>query len=165
MAALGSQATRRAVELLTGEERLAEEVSRIAARYGMELPWLGVEQVCAQSVSHELAEKTTSIKYPRVYIYCEGLANQIKEKFRTFSGKVYMAAEIRVTHDHLEKVTDQLLGYVEAVTNLLERSRGVWGPGLYYTGGYKVEFGAVKQGGKNFLQGAKIRFELDASAE
>jgi len=165
MAALGSQATKRAVELLTGEQRLSGEASRIAARDGIELPLLGAEQVWTQNVSSELAERTASVQYPRVYVYCEGLANQLKEKFRGFSGKIYMTAEIRVTHDHLEGVTDQLLGYVEAVTNLLERSRGAWGPGLYYAGGYKVELGAVKQGGKNFLQGAKIRFELDASAE
>lgn len=165
MAAVGNQATKRAVGILSGGGRLAAEASRIAARDGIELPSLEAEQVRFQNVSSEIAERSLQVRYPGLYVYCEGLANQGREKFRNFSGKVYMVAEIRVTHDHLEGVTDQLMSYVEAITNVLEGSRGAWAEGLYYAGGYKVEFGAIKPGGKNFLQAAKIRFELDASTD
>lgn len=34
---------------------------------------------------------------------------------------------------------------------------------MFYAGGYKVEFGPVKRGGRNFIQAAKITFELDVS--
>jgi hypothetical protein len=34
---------------------------------------------------------------------------------------------------------------------------------MFYAGGYDVEFGPVKRGGKNFLQSAKVSFEVDVS--
>jgi len=88
------------------------------------------------------------VKYPAVYIYCAGLNNLQKEKFRTFSGKVQMAAEVRVTHDRLERVYDHLQYYVAAVVAVLDANRGDWGSGMFYTGGYKVEFGPVKHGAR-----------------
>ena len=36
------------------------------------------------------------------------------------------------------------------MTKALSASRGDWGDGMFYTGGYEVSFGRVKQGGKNF---------------
>jgi hypothetical protein len=53
--------------------------------------------------------------------------------------------------------------YVDAVTRVLDRSRGDWSEGMYYTGGYEVTFGAVKRGGKNFVQTAKVAFEVGVS--
>ena len=46
---------------------------------------------------------------------------------------------------------------------LLNGSRGDWGDGMYYTGEYEVAFGPVKQGGKNFMQVAKVTFEIGVS--
>jgi hypothetical protein len=34
---------------------------------------------------------------------------------------------------------------------------------MYYAGGYQVAFGPVKHGGKNFIQIAKITFEIGVS--
>jgi hypothetical protein len=36
---------------------------------------------------------------------------------------------------------------------------------MFYTGGYEVQFGAVKKGGKHFLQIAKVQFDLNISSE
>jgi hypothetical protein len=36
---------------------------------------------------------------------------------------------------------------------------------MFYTGGYEVQFGPVKQGGKNYLQVAKVKFEVNMSAD
>jgi hypothetical protein len=34
---------------------------------------------------------------------------------------------------------------------------------MYYSGGYEVTLGAVKHGGRNFIQAAKITFEIGVS--
>ncbi|MEK7406854.1 MAG: hypothetical protein AAB225_17395 [Acidobacteriota bacterium] len=163
MAAVGNKAVSKAVEKLTATEGLASSVAAIAEREQLELSAISASQVVAQNVAFELAEKTAGVKYPAVYVYCEGLANLLKEKFRTFSGKVYMAVEVRASHDRLEGVGASTQYYVEAVTEVLDNNRGEWSPGVYYTGGYKVEFGPIRHGGKNFLQAAKVRFELEVS--
>ena len=46
---------------------------------------------------------------------------------------------------------------------VLDFSRGDWGDGMYYAGGYQVTFGSVKHGGKNFVQSAKVIFEIGVS--
>lgn len=165
MVRMGSEATKKAVEILTGAGGIGREIAKMAEEQGIEAGFVGTDQIWTANVASELAERTAGVKYPSLHVYCESLNNLLREKFRGFSGKIAMAVEIRVTHDRLERVSEQLLMYVEALTNVLERNRGEWSRGLYYAGGYKVELGAVRSGGKNFLQAAKVRFELDASRE
>lgn len=163
MAGLGREAVRTFAEMLKHPQGLAGAIADIAQREQIELTPIGDEQVITQNVAPEAAERSIGGRYPSVYVYCEGITNLMKEKFRKFSGKIQMAAEVRVSHDRIERVTDALQYYVEALAEVLEANRGEWGPGLYYAGGYKVEFGPIKHGGKNFLQGAKVRFELEGS--
>jgi hypothetical protein len=163
MAALGSAATKKVREMLTAATGLPFAVAAIAERDRVDLPQLDASQVVAQNVAHLTAERSAGVTYPAVYTYCEGLANLQKEKFRTFSGKAQMVVEVRVTHDRLERVSKNLEYYAGAVTEVLDANRGDWGGGMFYTGGYKVEFGPIKQGGKNFLQAAKILFEVEVS--
>jgi hypothetical protein len=138
-------------------------VSALAEREKVELAAIDTSQVIAQQVALETAERTTGVMYPAVYVYCQGLANLQKEKFRAFSGKAYMVVEVRVTHDRLERVSSSLQYYTSAAAEVLDAHRGDWGDGMFYTGGYKVEFGPIKHGGKNFLQVAKVIFEVEAS--
>ncbi len=163
MAAIGTKATDKVVEILTATAGLPATVAAAAQRESAELAEIAAEQVMPENVAFELAERSAGVKYPAVYVYCEGLANLLKEKFRTFSGKAYMAIEVRVSRDRLERVGKDLQLYVEAVTEVLDNNRGTWDAGMSYCGGYKVEFGPVKHGGKNFLQTAKVRFEVDIS--
>ena len=74
-----------------------------------------------------------------------------------------MAVEVRVSQDRLEGIEGKLQSYAEAVTQVLDRSRGDWSEGMFYTGGYEVAFGPVKRGGKNFVQVAKVAFEVEVS--
>ena len=129
----------------------------------MELAEIGAAQVASQNIAFEVAERTAGVLYPAVYVYCEGLNNQLKEKFRTFSGKAQMAAEVRVTYDSFNTLGRDLQLYASAIGQVLDSHRGDWGGGMFYAGGYQVEFGPIKRGGKNFLQTAKISFELDVS--
>jgi hypothetical protein len=71
--------------------------------------------------------------------------------------------EVRHSQDRLDGLQDALELYVDSVTQVLDGERGDWGNGLFYAGGYDVSLGAVKHGGRNFLQTAKILFQIDVS--
>jgi hypothetical protein len=58
-----------------------------------------------------------------------------------------------------------LHSYVDAIVQVLADSRGDWGDGIFYGGGYQITFGGVRHGGRNFLQLAKISFVLEISAD
>lgn len=120
--------------------------------------------IVAQNMAIDIFEKSSVVKYPLVQIYSDRVRNLLTEKFRTFSGKVRTVAEIRVSQDRIEGLEDQLRLYADAVTQVLDANRGSWGQGAFYTGGYEVTFDPVKQGGKNFLQVARVTFEVDMSA-
>jgi hypothetical protein len=124
---------------------------------------LNPAQVRSQNVSADLAERGSMVKYPAVNVYCEQIVNQLTEKFRMFSGAVQMAIEVWHSQDRLEGLQDSLDLYADAVMDMLNASRGDWGQGAFYGGAYKVAFGAVKSGGKNFIQIAKITFEIGVS--
>jgi hypothetical protein len=120
-------------------------------------------QVRAQNAAADIAERILGAKYPAVNVYCEKIVNELREKFRSFSGRAQMAIEIRQSQDRLEGLQDRLELYADAVMQLLNGSRGDWGDGMFYSGEYEVAFGPVKQGGKNFMQVAKVTFEIGVS--
>ena len=163
MAAIASTAVRRVHEMLTGGTGLASTVAAVALREQVSLAPIEAGQIGMHPVAAELAERTAGVTYPAVYVFCESLQNTLREKFRTFSGKAAMVAEVRVTHDRLDRVTRELELYTAAVTEILDSHRGDWGSGMFYTGGYKIEYGTVKRGGRNFAQAARITFEVNVS--
>ncbi len=124
---------------------------------------MGVNQLLAQNASVEIAERSTEGQYPTVSVYCEKIVNQLKEKFRNFSGKAVMTIEVRVSQDRLGGIEQQLQTYVDAVTQVLDQNRGDWGEGMYYAGCYEAALGAVKQGGQNFIQIGKVTFDVGVS--
>lgn len=111
----------------------------------------------------ELMEISLPLKYPTVNIFCEKLENSLKEKFRTFSGTGRLILEIRHSQDQIQNVQQALENYVSAVCQILDGNRGDWGSGLFYAGGYDVQFGSVKRGGKSFVQTARVALTVDIS--
>ena len=103
------------------------------------------------------------MKYPVIHVYVDRVRNQLTEKFRTFSGKAHTVAEIRVSQDRIDGLEEQLRLYVDAVTGVLDTNRGSWGDGAFFAGGYEVTYEPVKHGGKNFIQIAKVGFDVDLS--
>ena len=91
--------------------------------------------------------------------------NDQVEKFRTFSGRVQVAVEARVTQDRLRGLSDVLAELVDGVADVLSKNRGDWADGMFYGGKYDVAFGAIKHGGKNFLQMAKVTFDIGVSKD
>jgi len=161
MAGIGSRATAMTVQLLSAsngvntylaDSRVIGDGSTGAAIH-----------IRAQNAVADLTERGETVRYPTVQVYCEKLVNGLTEKFRTFSGSVQMAAEIRCSQDRLQGLQEELEQCADAVTQVLDGNRGDWGSGMYYAGGYQVAFGAVKHGGKNYIQVAKVTFEMGVS--
>ena len=163
MSQAGSSSTNHVARMLREPTGLSYTVAAISEREGQPLGPVEASQVVTQNVSHDLAERTAGVGYPVFYVYCEKISNQLKEKFRVFSGQVQMVVEIRVSQDRLEEIERQLGLCVEAVTDVLDLHRGSWGRGMFYAGGYDASFGEIRHGGRNFVQSAKVTFEVDVS--
>jgi hypothetical protein len=164
MARTGSVAVRRFIEFLTDPATGVDQaVAALAFETGVDLTPLPAEHIYPQNVAPDLAERATTVKYPVVLVYTDRVRNLLTEKFRSFSGKVRTVAEVRVSKDRLEGIETQTRLYVDAITQVLDLNRGSWGEGAYFTGGYEVSFDPVKHGGKNFLQAARVSFEVDVS--
>jgi hypothetical protein len=163
VAQVANAVSTRVVGMLSAPTGLPACLAAIASRENIGLAEIGTAQVLGQNIAAELAERSAGVQYPVFYVYCEKLKNNQREKFRTFSGKAGMAVEVRVSRDRLEDVGRLVELYAEAATNVLDLQRGNWGEGMYYTGGYEVVFGGVKHGGKNFIQSARVTFDVDVS--
>lgn len=150
-------------DLMRGEGGLQANIDAIAATEDLPGLTLSELQVIAQNVSAEIAERSTFGKYPCVHIYCEKATNQLREKFRTFSGEIALAVEVRASTDRIERLDDQINVLVDAVTATLDQNRGDWGTGIFYGGAYEIVFAGVKHGGRNFTQMAKVTFTLEMS--
>ena len=157
---IGSAVTGKVVQRITGPAGVNAGLGELTEGERAFAGLVDSAQVRAQNVVAEMAERALGVKYPAVNVYCEKIVNQQREKFRAFSGNVQMAIELRQSQDRLEGIQDRLELYVDATMQMLNGSRGDWGEGIFYGGGYEVAFGPVKQGGKNFLQVAKVTFEV-----
>ena len=161
MATIGSTATAKVIARITAGGTAASEgmAAEVVGAGGAE----AAAQVLTQNVAADLAEKSAAIRYPVAQVYCEKIVNSLAEKFRTFSGTVQMAIELRQSSDRLEGLQSALEAVADAITRILSASRGDWGGGMYYAGAYQVAFGPAKHGGKNFIQAAKVTFEIGVS--
>ena len=165
MANVGTNATVRLLELLLTPAGLSENLAAVTELQGIILPEIGEKQIFTQNVAQELVERSVEVKYPTLLLFPEKITNDLREKFRTFSGKAHMAVEIRVSQDRIEGLEKLLEIYVDTITRILDQNRGNWGNGMFYTGGYEAVFGEMKHGGRNFIQSGKIRFEVAVSLD
>lgn len=156
-ATIGSLITGQVIQLVTGTSGVNSYLA------GSAQSALSAAQVRAQNVAPDIAEQSNTLQYPAINVYCEKIVNNLTEKFRTFSGSVQTTVELRHSQDRLDGLQDGLENYADAIMQVLNANRGDWGNGMFYCGEYQVAFGAVKHGGKNFLQVAKITFEIGVS--
>jgi hypothetical protein len=124
---------------------------------------VGIKTIVALNASVEISDKVGYVQYPALLVYCDKLSNTLKEKFRNFSGKAHVVVEVRHSQDTLPGLDSTVQVYADAVCALLDDSRGDWGSGLFYGGGYDVSFEPVGRGGRNFLQRAKVGFDVEVS--
>ena len=165
MANANAVAVSKALQKLLTPAGLPENLAAVGELQGVRLAPVTAQQVFAQNVAQKLVERSIEVKYPTVLVYCEKIVNDLREKFRTFSGRALLAIDIRVSQDRIEGVEQLLSHYVDAVTRVLDQNRGDWGGGTFYTGGYEVTFEEVESGGKFFLQSARVRFQVLVSVE
>ncbi len=142
-----------------------DTVDALSAQQQATMPAISTQQIVSQNIAPELSDRSTASKYPLVYVYCGKIVNQLREKFRTFSGNAQMVAEVRVSQDRIEEMESHLQFYTDAIMQVLDNHRGDWGDGVFYGGGYEVAFAAVKHGGRNFIQTAKVTFVLEISTD
>jgi hypothetical protein len=148
--------------LLTSETGLDTQLRAIAQEDGIGITD-AIRSIVVQNSAPELVERGQQVQYPAVYLYCEKLDNSLKEKFATFSGKGRLVIEVRTSHDRIEGLERMLERYADAACRVLDGSRGSWQDGAFYTGGYEVVYAPLRHGGRNFLQTAKISFDVDVS--
>lgn len=163
MITLGSTATTTVIGMISGPTGINANLGSLSAPDSSIATPINLGQIYGQNVSPDLAERAKATNYPSVYVYCEKIANTQTEKFRSFSGNMQMAIEVRHSQDRVDGIQNALELYVDSVTQVLNSGRGDWGNGLYYAGGYSVAVGAVKHGGRNFIQIAKITFQIEVS--
>jgi hypothetical protein len=165
MAQAGSLATKSLLSLLTSLQGVPATISEIADLDGVQPPVFDASQITIENVSNEILERSKAVRYPNLNLYCASVKNLQREKFRTFSGEANMVVETRISQDRVDGLETVSQMYVDAVTMVLDQNRGDWGNGVSYNGGYEVNYGPVKHGGRNFLQTAKISFSVDVSEE
>jgi cell division protein ZapA (FtsZ GTPase activity inhibitor) len=124
---------------------------------------MGIATIVALNASADISEKTGYVQYPALLVYCDKLSNTLKEKFRQFSGTAHVVVEVRHSQDDLDGMGSCVDVYVDAVCALLDNSRGDLGSGYFYSGGYDVIYETVARGGRNFLQRAKVGFDVEVS--
>lgn len=163
MAQIGSAVLRRMGAILRADTGLKFTVEQVAASEGIQPAEFPVARVEERNVAAAVLEKKAGAQYPSVFLYCDRVENTLREKFRTFSGQARMVAEIRVTHDHLEGLENAMRLYSDAFTQVLDFNRGDLGGGMFFGGGYVVEFMPAAEGGKHYIQTARVTFSIEVS--
>lgn len=161
-AQIASAAAALVIQRLTGPNASNANLAALTSGLAPLAP-LNAAQIRTGNIAPDLADKSSTVKFPAANVYCEKLVNSQLEKFRSFSGAIAMAIDLRHSEDRVDNVQSNLELYADAVMGVLSASVGDWGNGMYYSGGYQVAFGPVKHGGKNFIQNAKITFEIGVS--
>ena len=163
VARIASATTETMLGLLRASGGLSATIAEIAFREKVKLDELGESQMFAGNVPVDLADRSCLGRFPLLHVYCDRVRNLQREKFRGFSGTARVTIELRASDERMEKLERKLQLYVDALTEVLQRNRGDWGQGMSYGGGYEIQFSAVKSGGKNYLQVAKLVLEVDVS--
>lgn len=164
MARVSSLAASELARILKEDRGLPSAVAALSVG-SPELRGVAAAEVVTSNIAAELLEKATVLRYPVVHVYCAAVKNKLREKFRRFSGVAEMQIDVRVSQDRMDELEPQLHFYVDAITDVLDRNRGNWTDGLFYTGGYEASFGPVKKGGKNFIQTARVALEINVSID
>jgi S1-C subfamily serine protease len=163
MAGLSGTLTSIVVSMLTSTTDGANVRIGTIVQADSSLQTIGARTIAALNASVDISEKTGYVQYPALLVYCDKLSNALTEKFRQFSGKAHVVVEARYSQDELGNLQTNADVYVDAVCALLDDSRGDWGSGFFYSGGYDVSYEPVVRGGNNFLQRAKVGFNVEVS--
>jgi hypothetical protein len=158
-------ATDALVERLKGPTGLPYTVPAVARRENRTLTEIPPERIFCRFAPADVVEKTSSDKYPTVQVGFEKVSNNFKAKFCRFSGTARLFIEVRLFGTRLQLLGEELELYVDAVIEALDGSRGDWGGGMQYGGGYEVTAAPLKQAAGGYLQSARVVVDLDVSID
>jgi hypothetical protein len=155
--------TNKFLNLLTLNNALSQAVISNAAIAGVVLAPLNPDQITGSFVGPDMGDLDLQLSYPRVCVYSNQVANNQREKFRSFSGVVTVVADVW-SSSSLEQQTELGLHfYVEGISALLRTGIGDWGDGCRYSGVYDVRIQTPKTGGAGFVQMARVTCNLEVS--
>lgn len=156
-------AVQKTSSLFINGEALKQEITTLAASYGVNVPVIQISQIIASSASQEMSDRDAQLVYPRICLYSSGLKNTQVEKFRSLSGSLFMVADVWASGNLISDVESWIHFYVESATNLLRNNIGDWGDGVFFPGTYEVQLQSPKAGGLGFVQMARVTFQLNVS--
>src|ERR1041385_8096384 len=102
MSLVATLSTNKLAGKLNSKDGLLSAVGNVATTEGISVAPISSQQIVAQNVAPELVDKSGSVKYPAIFVYCTKVANELREKFQVFSGRAEMVVEARVSQDRLE---------------------------------------------------------------
>ena len=156
-------ATNKLLALLTVNSALSQAISSNAAAAGVSVPSLQTSQIIGSFISADIGDLNLQLTYPRVCIYTSQVANNQREKFRSFSGVVSVVADVW-SSDSLEQPAEMALHFlVDGIAGILQVNLGDWGDGFRYSGVYGVQLQTPKLGGLGFVQLARMTCNLDVT--
>ncbi len=164
MSLIATLGTSKVAGLLRGAAGLQASVTAAAESMGAPSIAVSDAQILTANIAADLIGQSTAYRFPAVHVYCEKAFNSLREKFRRFSGTASMAIEVRASSDRLDGLDPTATLMVSAVTAILDQNRGDLGDGVFYGGAYQISYSPVKHGGKNYLQTAKVSFDLEISS-
>lgn len=151
-------------DLLIKPGGLNDQAYAIAVRDMVRIPEVKPEQVLIRHTDIALASAATIVQFPAVYLYCVRIENSMDSKFREFSGRVVLVAEVRVSGRSVRGLDLYASRLAEAVMNVLAANRGKWTGACAFDGRFDITFDPVEEGGINFIQTARVEIELIAAA-
>lgn len=149
-------APRTIANLLTADNALNSQIAAVEQEFGYALPAILSSQIILSSADADTLDRRQQISYPRIAIYTDRVVNNLREKFRTLSGTVYVTIAVAASADLIDQVEQWIHFYVEAVTNVLRQNIGDWGNGMFFPGTYDVQLQPPKPGGSGFVQTASV---------
>lgn len=162
MARTAAAALDRFLELLRAPDNgIQAQLAGIASRDGVALRQVPERSLLLINAPPEVMDQSRDSAYPELCVFAEEAENNGKQKFASFAGTLRLSADVRISSESTEGMESNLHRYVEAVTNVLDAHFGEWEPGLVNPGRYTVKYSPIKVGGNNFLQTARVSFELD----
>jgi hypothetical protein len=156
-------ATNKLLNLLTANNALSQAISSNTAISGVTVPALNTSQIIGSFISPDMGDLNLQLTYPRVCIYTSQVANNQREKFRSFSGAISVVADVW-SSDSLQQPAELALHFfVQGIAGILQANMGDWGDGFRYSGVYGVQMQTPKLGGLGFVQLARVTCNLDVT--
>jgi hypothetical protein len=160
MANIGTLVSSQVATLLRASDAgVGAQMAELSTDTGIEVAAIVPVQILEQSAPPH--DYPSAERFPAVYVGCESLSNLQTEKGRRFSGTARVIVECRMTQDRVDGLDAKVRLVADAVAQTLFQSRGQWTDSMFYGGGYEVQYGAMKRGGKNVVQSALIKIEVD----